>query len=356
MSQLRFPHPKTLLHLILPTVFVLVAVSAHLWQSSPAIAKSPFSIPGLHALQKKLGLVKRRRRTRRPKKELNNAAPLAAPLLLDETNQQAAPPLPNRNPRRHVKRKEKVKGRKKQDNTRVKWKRPAARQDSPIPKPALREPERIIEEPTDLAIVLPPLPIRKPRRHPSQVEEPDWTPTLIKDAVEQCIILGVNIKPLPPVRKGRCGNPAPVLLEQVNIATVRPAATLSCPMIAGLRRWFEQSVQPLAQKHFGEKVKQIRNVSSYVCRNRYGDTKTRISEHAYANALDIAWFELQSGEKITVLDDWANPEGNKSAFLHELHSSACELFGTVLGPDANAAHKDHFHLDKAPRKYSNYCR
>ena len=44
-----------------------------------------------------------------------------------------------------------------------------------------------------------------------------------------------------------------------------------------------------------------------------------------------------------------------SGFLREIHASACKYFGTVLGPEANNAHKNHFHLDMAPRKTTNFC-
>ncbi|MEM1306010.1 MAG: extensin family protein [Pseudomonadota bacterium] len=46
----------------------------------------------------------------------------------------------------------------------------------------------------------------------------------------------------------------------------------------------------------------------------------------------------------------------KSRFLKRIHADACRYFGTVLGPEANEAHRDHFHLDLAPRRRSNYCR
>ena len=42
-------------------------------------------------------------------------------------------------------------------------------------------------------------------------------------------------------------------------------------------------------------------------------------------------------------------------FVHGVHASACTMFGTVLGPDANDAHREHFHLDLAPRPGSSYC-
>jgi hypothetical protein len=45
----------------------------------------------------------------------------------------------------------------------------------------------------------------------------------------------------------------------------------------------------------------------------------------------------------------------KAAFLHEVHGAACAIFATVLGPDANRDHRNHFHLDMAGRKSPNIC-
>ncbi|NQX79570.1 MAG: extensin family protein [Hyphomicrobiaceae bacterium] len=47
---------------------------------------------------------------------------------------------------------------------------------------------------------------------------------------------------------------------------------------------------------------------------------------------------------------------SRAAFLRGAHRAACKIFGTVLGPEANDAHRDHFHVDLAPRRYENYCR
>jgi hypothetical protein len=44
-----------------------------------------------------------------------------------------------------------------------------------------------------------------------------------------------------------------------------------------------------------------------------------------------------------------------SAFLHQAHDNACGIFGTVLGPDTNDAHRDHFHLDMKARKGPSLC-
>jgi hypothetical protein len=44
----------------------------------------------------------------------------------------------------------------------------------------------------------------------------------------------------------------------------------------------------------------------------------------------------------------------KAQFVIYLHEDACRRFGTVLGPDANAAHKNHFHLDMKKRR-KGFC-
>jgi len=45
----------------------------------------------------------------------------------------------------------------------------------------------------------------------------------------------------------------------------------------------------------------------------------------------------------------------KAEFLKRVHEQACGMFGTVLGPEANEAHRDHFHLDLAPRRRRSFC-
>ena len=45
----------------------------------------------------------------------------------------------------------------------------------------------------------------------------------------------------------------------------------------------------------------------------------------------------------------------EAVFLRRLHRGACATFGTVLGPEANDAHRDHFHFDLAPRRRAAFC-
>ncbi|MDO9490414.1 MAG: extensin family protein, partial [Sphingomonadaceae bacterium] len=82
----------------------------------------------------------------------------------------------------------------------------------------------------------------------------------------------------------------------------------------------------------------------YSCRRLYGRDSGSFSEHATANAIDLAAFTIDNGQQVSVLRDW-DDDGAKGAFLREVHEGGCAIFGTSLGPDYNTAHADHFHLD-----------
>ncbi|MEO8421124.1 MAG: extensin family protein [Hyphomicrobium sp.] len=49
------------------------------------------------------------------------------------------------------------------------------------------------------------------------------------------------------------------------------------------------------------------------------------------------------------------PTGPRARFLREAHAAACHIFGTTLGPEANEAHRNHFHVDMAERKVKKIC-
>ncbi len=127
-------------------------------------------------------------------------------------------------------------------------------------------------------------------------------------------------------------------------ATLQPAATLACPLVSALDKWVAEGVQPAAQKWFGSQVATIKQISAYSCRGMVGAGTSRVSEHAFGNALDIAGFVLADGRKIVVKDGWrGSPE--EQGFLHDVQLYACDTFSTVLAPGYNAAHYDHIHVD-----------
>lgn len=331
---------------------------------------------------------------------------------------------------------------------------PVLGQDAPPPRPEPKPAPGAIPagETATAPEVTPNLPGDKPTV--------PWTDAEIAAAKAACAkqLAGVRVdyEPLPPIKEGICGAPAPILVTSIGGVTISPPATMRCGLAVKLDGWLETRVQPTAKATLGGAVVKIRNATSYSCRNRYGGANTRISEHALANALDISEFVLASGQRVTVLKSWpravpppeprpastadeataaivpvsnrhlataaapsvspeavkAKPSSNpfvapdeveatpsidsrtnpfvapvsvaaapppvpppvakppvdkpavpltdpvaeaRMAFVHGIHADACKFFGTVLGPEANEAHKNHFHLDMKPRRHSNFC-
>jgi hypothetical protein len=130
---------------------------------------------------------------------------------------------------------------------------------------------------------------------------------------------------------------------------------MSCPLAAATHLWLREIVAPAAQRHFGARVTALDHFGTYACRNTYGRADTQLSEHARANALDVAGFRLSNGRTVSVLRDWSGDPASR-AFLREVRDGACRLYGTTLSPDYNSAHADHLHLDMAARGWGSYCR
>ncbi len=125
------------------------------------------------------------------------------------------------------------------------------------------------------------------------------------------------------------------------------AERLTCDMAAGLTLWMTHDVQPLAKELLGSSVASVADMGTYDCRNILGSkylSKVR-SQHATANAIDIGGFTLADGRRISVLRNWAGNSA-EARFLKEVHKRACRYFRVALGPEFNAAHKNHFHFDR----------
>ncbi len=206
-----------------------------------------------------------------------------------------------------------------------------------------------------------PLAKEEPANAPESMGPPPppekWTAAEVDTARTDCVrrIWGLNIlfQPLDPIKEGACGSPAPVRLLGFDYGRepallFSPQPTVSCKLAENLRRWTDSVLQPSARAHLHSRIVSITTLSSYHCRSRYDDPGQRISQHALANAVDISEFITEKGEHISVLDNWIST-GERSAFLHAIHDGACEIFGTTLGPEANDAHRNHFHLDMKER-------
>lgn len=136
-------------------------------------------------------------------------------------------------------------------------------------------------------------------------------------------------------------------------ARVGAPFVLACPAAVSLALWERHTVQPAALASFGRHVVAIEHFGSYACRDiggsRSAEGSERRSEHATANALDVAAFVVADGTTVEVARDW--PRGSddpRGRFLRAVRDGACEVWSVVLGPEYNAAHRDHFHLDRGP--------
>jgi hypothetical protein len=132
---------------------------------------------------------------------------------------------------------------------------------------------------------------------------------------------------------------------------------MTCPLAASFTDWARYAVVPAAKQYLGSPVVKIETMGTFNCRVVNGSRSGKLSEHAFANAVDVSAFVLRDGRRVSVLNGWRG-SSEERAFLRRLHQSACKRFGTVLGPEYNAAHANHFHFDMA-KSTSNgtaYCR
>lgn len=145
-----------------------------------------------------------------------------------------------------------------------------------------------------------------------------------------------------------CGTERPFELAAVDDGrvTIKPTAMLRCPMIPQVERWIRETMQPAARYYLGSELVEVSIAGSYSCRPMNHVSGAKLSEHGYANALDVSGFRLADGRKITVKGGWRGSE-SEQAYLRAVHRGACRWFTTVLGPNHDRAHHDHFHVDLA---------
>lgn len=179
----------------------------------------------------------------------------------------------------------------------------------------------------------------------------DWRLADLKDdrALCQQVLkepqIGAQLIADRPVKDG-CGWTAAVRISSAGQARL-PVDALTCETAVALAMWLQHEVQSRAQHILGTSVTSVRHMGSYSCRNIVGSKLWRNvrSEHATANALDIAGFTLADGRYVSVLQNWTS-RGPEARFLKEIHAAACRYFRVAIGPEFNAAHKDHFHYDR----------
>jgi hypothetical protein len=205
-------------------------------------------------------------------------------------------------------------------------------------RPVEREPGGADLDPTNDGVVAPPDPIA------------DCDAMLERANVESV----PSSLPVHREKNGRitCG------AEQVVVYRAGPEAirynippVVTCGLALAIAR-LEVVVQEEATAHFGKRVARIDQGGTYTCR-RMTRFRHMVSEHSYANAIDIRAFTLDDGRRIEVLAHFggtdrepATPEAQfLRAVARRLYGQA--VFSVVLTPFWDALHRDHFHLDMA---------
>ncbi|MDM0046588.1 extensin family protein [Variovorax dokdonensis] len=198
-------------------------------------------------------------------------------------------------------------------------------------------------------------------------EPPNWLTRIKLGRAQrepaQCLALigeaGMRFEPVPDRVTGEgCALENAVRLQGTNGAPLNAPVLLSCRVALPLALWERHVLQPAALQHLGTRITRIDHLGGYACRNVVtgrapSEGGGRRSRHATADALDLAAFSrADRGRAVSLRRDWAEaPQGPSQAstpeaeFLRAIHQGACGLFEGVLGPDYNAVHADHFHLE-----------
>jgi hypothetical protein len=201
----------------------------------------------------------------------------------------------------------------------------------------------------------PPLPPRRPPASDAPGKEPaqdEHKPAQAEGGEDascpaRLTRLGVGFEPRAAIQEGVCGGSDIVLLSSLpNGIAVSPPATTTCPVAEALARWSVDSLSPEANRHLGAAPTKILIGTSYECRDQRNGAK--LSEHAFANGVDVMGFEFSKHPRHNV--GFTAPSSPEATFQYAVRQSACTYFTTVLGPGSDPAHSNHLHLDLRARK------
>ncbi len=173
------------------------------------------------------------------------------------------------------------------------------------------------------------------------------------DCHERLKAAEVRFKPAAlPVRETRggsiCGAEDAVLyLGSKHGVRYSPAPIVSCGMALALAR-FDEVVQLQAAENLGSRVRSVHQLGTYSCR-KMARFPRWVSEHSYANAIDIQSFVLESWRTVKVTSYQRSEAAPETRFLRGVARALFDdaVFSVVLTPAYDRLHHDHFHLDLA---------
>jgi hypothetical protein len=237
----------------------------------------------------------------------------------------------------------------------------------PVPRPRPEQPDASTEAPTPATAHTPdpsndtaPLPgtpdgaapeVTTPPEtppQPAEPSEPSAPPRVYQTACPAVLNGDAIATALPPIAENLCGLQSPLSLEAVsaNGRTIpfNTAITTDCGMATALPGWIGDVDRFLLATE-DTRIATVNVGTGYMCRNVNNGKTGNLSFHAFGDAVDVIGFTLEDGRTIDVTTAWPGtvPEGSK--LIRFAHDAACTRFTTVLGPEANAEHHDHLHLD-----------
>lgn len=193
----------------------------------------------------------------------------------------------------------------------------------------------------------------QPRPAPAEPQRPSISDSGTRQCLADLVREEVRFEVLPDRRfPGGCSALGAVQLTDIGTPVTNLGA-MTCPLARQLARWTREAVQPAASRFLGSPVRRIETFGTYSCRGVNGDPNARLSEHAFANAVDVSAFVLADGRRITVEADWNGRDQAARTFLRAIHEAGCRRFAIGLGPDANRFHYNHMHFDMGR---GPYCR
>lgn len=237
---------------------------------------------------------------------------------------------------------------------------PAKIDEKPSPRQQPEQPAEVDEKPTPRPQTEEPPSKTGDEKKPDSTRpalesppRPETSPEQEAACRKRLTALGAKFEERPPLTDpSGCSLPRPLSLTALSRSIdVQPEALVNCATAEAVAKFSTDVVSKLAKQELGSELKSIQQASGYVCRPRNGTSK--LSEHAFGNAFDIASFTLVDG---TVVEATATRNPKQSQFLSKVRTAACGPFKTVLGPGSDADHATHFHLDLAKRRNgSTFC-
>ncbi|MDB5539839.1 MAG: hypothetical protein JWQ89_1566, partial [Devosia sp.] len=184
---------------------------------------------------------------------------------------------------------------------------------------------------------------------PEKPAEPPAPPRVYQTACPAVLLGRVEATALPPISEGQqCGLQSPLsvtgVLANGRMVPVSGGVQTDCGVASALPEWIA-SVDSYVLAKENTRIAEVVVGTSYMCRNVDNGKTGNLSFHAFADALDVVGFKLEDGRFVTVEGGWTDALSPEGRLLRFAHDSACTHFTTVLGPEANALHHDHLHVD-----------